>query len=72
MRLDPADHSTPYPTVNLGYNLMALDYDFKEKRIFFTQSKGIGRSRIGYVTTTSITTPPVILATSEFVFTMLL
>lgn len=66
LRLDPADHSTPYPTVNLGYNLMALDYDFKEKRIFFTQYLGIGRSRIGYITTSSPTSPPVNIATSEF------
>ncbi|XP_047465711.1 low-density lipoprotein receptor-related protein 2 [Mugil cephalus] len=62
LRLDPTDHSTPYPTVNLGYNLMALDYDFARKRIFFTQYKGIGRSVIGYLSTTSITSPPVILA----------
>lgn len=66
MRLDPSDHSTPYPTVNLGYNLMALDYDFKEKRVFFTQYLGLGRSKIGYVTTTSITSPPVIIASGEF------
>lgn len=66
LRLDPADHSTPYPTVNLGFNLMALDYDFKERRIFFTQYMGIGRSRIAYLTTTSITSPPVIIAASEF------
>lgn len=65
LRLDPLDHSAPYPVVNLGYNLMALDYDFKEKKIFFTQYLGIGGSRIGYVTTTSITTAPVLLATGE-------
>ncbi|XP_028331825.1 low-density lipoprotein receptor-related protein 2 [Gouania willdenowi] len=62
LRLDPTDHSTPYPTVNLGYNLVALDYDFREKKIFFTQYMGIGRSRIGYITTTSITSPPTIIA----------
>uniref|UniRef100_A0A3Q3MKS2 Low-density lipoprotein receptor-related protein 2 n=1 Tax=Mastacembelus armatus TaxID=205130 RepID=A0A3Q3MKS2_9TELE len=66
LRLDPADHSTPFPAVNLGYNLMALDFDSKEKRIFFTQYIGTRRSRIGYVTTTSITSPPVIIATSKF------
>uniref|UniRef100_A0A7N8XVY7 Low-density lipoprotein receptor-related protein 2 n=1 Tax=Mastacembelus armatus TaxID=205130 RepID=A0A7N8XVY7_9TELE len=64
LRLDPADHSTPFPAVNLGYNLMALDFDSKEKRIFFTQYIGTRRSRIGYVTTTSITSPPVIIATN--------
>ncbi|KAM9425856.1 low-density lipoprotein receptor-related protein 2 [Pholidichthys leucotaenia] len=59
LRLDPEDHSTPYPTVTLGYGVMALDYDFREKRIFFTQYIGMGRSRIGYITTASITSPPV-------------
>ncbi|TMS22383.1 Low-density lipoprotein receptor-related protein 2 [Larimichthys crocea] len=34
MRLDPADHSTPYPTVNLGYGVLALDYDFKGEASF--------------------------------------
>ncbi|XP_015230707.1 PREDICTED: low-density lipoprotein receptor-related protein 2-like [Cyprinodon variegatus] len=62
LRLDPTDHSLPFPTVNYGYGVVALDYDFKQKRIFFTRSMGIGRSRIGYVTTTSITSPPVYLA----------
>ncbi|XP_053722161.1 low-density lipoprotein receptor-related protein 2 [Synchiropus splendidus] len=62
MRLDPEDHSSPFPTVNIGYNLVALDYDFREKRVFFTQYLGIGRSRIGYITTTSIPSPPVIIA----------
>lgn len=66
LRLDPTDHSLPYPTVNLGYNVVALDFDFKEKRIFFTQSKGYGRSRIGYITISSITSPAVILASGEF------
>lgn len=65
-RLDPTDHSTPFPTVNIGYNLMALDYDFKHKRIFFTQGVGIGQSRIGYITTSSPSSPPVIIASSEF------
>lgn len=66
LRLDPTDHSAPYPTLNLGYSVMALDYDFKEKRIFFTQYMGIGHSRIGFITTTSPTSPPVMIATSEF------
>ncbi|MEQ2184541.1 hypothetical protein GOODEAATRI_009041, partial [Goodea atripinnis] len=68
LRLDPTDHSVPYPTVDLGYNVLALDYDFKEKRIFFTQLMGLGRSRIGYITTTSITNPPVILASDGLAY----
>lgn len=66
LRLDLTDHSLPFPTVNLDYNVIALDFDYKERRIFYTQSKGLGRSIIGYITTTSITNPPVILASSEF------
>ncbi|XP_054913786.1 low-density lipoprotein receptor-related protein 2 isoform X1 [Poeciliopsis prolifica] len=64
LRLDPTDHSLPFPTLNLGYNVIALDFDYKERRIFYTQSKGLGRSIIGYITTTSITSPPVILASN--------
>lgn len=45
-RLDPTDHSTPFPTVNIGYNLMALDYDFKQKRIFFTRVWGLVRAKL--------------------------
>ncbi|CAB1312135.1 unnamed protein product, partial [Coregonus sp. 'balchen'] len=36
LRLDPSDHTSPYPTINLGYNVVALDFDFADKRIFFT------------------------------------
>lgn len=66
LRLDPEDHSVPYPTVDLSYGVMALDYDFKEKLIFFTHYMGIGHSRIGYISTTSPTNQPVMIATSEF------
>uniref|UniRef100_A0A3P8ZIX3 EGF-like domain-containing protein n=1 Tax=Esox lucius TaxID=8010 RepID=A0A3P8ZIX3_ESOLU len=52
LRLDPADHSVPYPTVSLDFSVVALDFDFADKRIFFTQYMGTGRSRIGYVITT--------------------
>uniref|UniRef100_A0A672JCA6 Low density lipoprotein receptor-related protein 2b n=1 Tax=Salarias fasciatus TaxID=181472 RepID=A0A672JCA6_SALFA len=62
LRLDPSDHSIPYPTVSLGYYMMALDYDFSQRRIFYTQYKSIGRSVIGYISTSSITSPAVILA----------
>lgn len=64
-RLDPTDHSLPYPTVTLGNGVMGMDYDFREKRIFFAQYVGIGRSRIGYITTTSVTSPPVTIISSE-------
>lgn len=66
MRLDPEDHSTPFPSVNLGYRVIGLDYDIKGKRIFFTQYVGTGRSKIGYVYATSVTNPPVFIASGEF------
>uniref|UniRef100_A0A6Q2Z9A5 Low-density lipoprotein receptor-related protein 2 n=1 Tax=Esox lucius TaxID=8010 RepID=A0A6Q2Z9A5_ESOLU len=64
LRLDPADHSVPYPTVSLDFSVVALDFDFADKRIFFTQYMGTGRSRIGYVITT-VSAAPVILANSK-------
>ncbi|KAG7254532.1 hypothetical protein CRUP_003859, partial [Coryphaenoides rupestris] len=48
LRLDPADHSSPFPAVTLGYNLLALDYHHAAKRVFFAQYSGTGRSRVGY------------------------
>lgn len=66
LRLDPQDHSTPFPVVTLGSYTVGTDYDFKEKKVFFTQYLGYGRSKIGYITTTSISNPPVILASGEF------
>lgn len=68
MRLDPADHSSPYPTINLGYSVRALEFDHKEKRIFFAQHVDYGRSRIAYITTTSPTSTPVDVVTGEYSF----
>ncbi|XP_030630936.1 low-density lipoprotein receptor-related protein 2 [Chanos chanos] len=62
VRLDPEDHSSPFPTFHVGSTAVALDYDFKDKRVFFCQYMGIGSSRIGYITTTSVSSPPVIIA----------
>lgn len=70
LRLDPADHSLPFPTVNIGYNLIGLDYDFKGKRVFFSQYSGIGYSRIGYISTTSPSSAPVFIATGELVWSL--
>ncbi len=65
LRLDPDDHSIPFPEVTLGYQTMAVDYDFKEGRVFFTKSMGPAQSIIGYITTASPTSPAVTIATSE-------
>lgn len=65
-RLDPTDHSIPYPTVDLDYRVMALDFDHKQKRIFFAQYISYGHSRIGYISTTSPTSPPVYIAAGKY------
>lgn len=66
MRLDPADHSSPFQTINLGSGVTALEFDHKEKRIFFAQYVGYGYSRIAYITTTSPTSTPVDIVTSKY------
>lgn len=65
MRLDPTDHSSPYPTINLGRSVKALEFDYKQKRIFFAQYVAYGRSRIAYITTTSPTSTPVDIVTGK-------
>ncbi len=65
MRLDPEDHSTPFPTFSLGYGVLATEFDFQDKRVFFTQYLGLGRSKIGYILTTSSTSPPITIASGR-------
>lgn len=65
MRLDPEDHSTPFPTFSMGYGVLATEFDFQDKRVFFTQYVGLGRSKIGYILTTSSTSPPITIASGR-------
>ncbi|XP_076154846.1 low-density lipoprotein receptor-related protein 2 [Alosa pseudoharengus] len=62
-RLDPDDHSVPFASFSLGSGLMALDFDYQDRRVFFSQYLGIGRSKIGYINTATPGTPPVFIAT---------
>lgn len=72
IRLDPEDHSPPFPTFYLGYGVVATEFDFHDKRVFFTQYVGIGRSKIGYITTTSTTSPPITIASGTVCFLIFL
>uniref|UniRef100_W5N103 Low-density lipoprotein receptor-related protein 2 n=1 Tax=Lepisosteus oculatus TaxID=7918 RepID=W5N103_LEPOC len=60
-RLDPEDHSLPFTPVTLSYSVVALDFDFQDKRIYFAQSNGYRYSKIGYFSTTSPSISPVIV-----------
>lgn len=68
MSLDPADHSSPFPTIKLGKSVKALEFDHKEKRIFFAQYVGYNHSTIAYITTTSPTSTPQYVLTSKYSF----
>ena len=64
-QLDPDDHSVPFPSFYLGYSVVALDFDFQDRRVFFSQYSGIGRSKIGYINTAIPGSPPVFIATGK-------
>lgn len=64
-RLDPEDHSLPFTTAMTGYGTRALDFDFDDKRIYFTQSLSYGHGQISYISTTSSTSPPVTVASGR-------
>uniref|UniRef100_A0A9J8ABN9 Low density lipoprotein receptor-related protein 2a n=1 Tax=Cyprinus carpio carpio TaxID=630221 RepID=A0A9J8ABN9_CYPCA len=57
LRLDPEDHSLPFPVVNVPRTSVALDFDQLDGRIYFTQSSGAGQSKISFITLASPTSP---------------
>ncbi|KAI2660889.1 Low-density lipoprotein receptor-related protein 2 [Labeo rohita] len=57
LRLDPEDHSLPFPVVNVPRTSVALDFDRLDGRIYFTQSSGAGQSKISFITLASPTSP---------------
>ncbi|TRY92935.1 hypothetical protein DNTS_033821 [Danionella cerebrum] len=65
-RLDQEDHSVPFPTFNMGYGIVAIEFDFQDKRVFFTQYVSFGKSKIGYISTTSSTSPPITIVSDLF------
>uniref|UniRef100_A0A4W4GUH3 Low-density lipoprotein receptor-related protein 2 n=1 Tax=Electrophorus electricus TaxID=8005 RepID=A0A4W4GUH3_ELEEL len=62
LRLDPEDHSLPFPVVNVAPTSVALDYDKMDYRLYFTQSSGAGQSKISYISLSSPTSPATIVA----------
>nr|XP_023693317.1 low-density lipoprotein receptor-related protein 2 [Paramormyrops kingsleyae] len=62
LRLDPDDHSLPFPVVNVLRTSVALDFDRTDNRIYFSQSSGAGISKISYISLSSPTTTPTIVA----------
>lgn len=62
LRLDPDDHALPFPVVNVPRTSVALDFDLTDRRIYFTQSSGAGSSKISYISLSSPTSVPVVVA----------
>uniref|UniRef100_A0A3Q2Q3X8 Low-density lipoprotein receptor-related protein 2 n=1 Tax=Fundulus heteroclitus TaxID=8078 RepID=A0A3Q2Q3X8_FUNHE len=62
LRLDPEDHAMPFPVVHVPRTSVALDFDLTDDRIYFTQSSGAGSSKISYISLTSPTSAPVVVA----------
>ncbi|KPP76751.1 low-density lipoprotein receptor-related protein 2-like, partial [Scleropages formosus] len=62
LRLDPEDHSLPFPVINVLRTSVALDFDHADKRIYFTQSSGAGSSKISYFSFSSPSVPPTVVA----------
>ncbi|XP_066544684.1 low-density lipoprotein receptor-related protein 2a isoform X1 [Amia ocellicauda] len=62
LRLDPEDHALPFPVVNIPPTAVALDYDRADNRLYYTQSSGAGRSKISYISLSSPSTPPIVVA----------
>ncbi|KAA8588167.1 hypothetical protein FQN60_001361 [Etheostoma spectabile] len=62
LRLNPEDHALPFPVVNVPRTSVALDFDLTDRRIYFTQSSGAGASKISYISLSSPTSAPVVIA----------
>lgn len=62
LRLDPEDHSLPFPVINVARTSVALDYDRLDNRIYFTQSSGAGQSKISYISLSSPNSPATVVA----------
>ncbi|XP_072435638.1 low-density lipoprotein receptor-related protein 2a isoform X2 [Chiloscyllium punctatum] len=58
LHLDTADHTRPFAVVNVWWTAVALDYDSSDKRIYFTQNFGQGRSKISYISLADVSASP--------------
>ena len=65
LHLDTDDHGLPFPVVNVPGTSVALDFDRTDNRIYFTQSSGAGSSKISYISLSSPTSPPVVVASGK-------
>lgn len=70
LRLDPDDHSLPFPVINVARTSVALDYDRLDNRIYFTQSSGAGQSKISYTSLSSPTSPATIVASGTLYYVL--
>ncbi|KAM7316467.1 hypothetical protein ACRRTK_024198 [Alexandromys fortis] len=61
LHFDPEDHSPPFQEINVRRTAIALDYDHRNNRIFFTQKLSSVRGQISYVSLYSGTNSPVVL-----------
>lgn len=66
LRLDPEDHALPFPVVNVPRTSVALDFDLTDRRIYFTQSTAAGASKISYISLSSPTSDPIVVASGRF------
>ncbi|KAG8510408.1 Low-density lipoprotein receptor-related protein 2 [Galemys pyrenaicus] len=61
--LDPGNHNPPFHAITVGKNTVALDYDSRNNRIYFTQSLESGRGQISYVSLNpGVSSPTVIVS----------
>ncbi|XP_037379377.1 low-density lipoprotein receptor-related protein 2 [Talpa occidentalis] len=47
--LDPGNHNPPFHAISVGKNTVALDYDSRNNRIYFTQFSDSGHGQISYI-----------------------
>lgn len=65
LHFDPEDHSPPFQEINVGRTAIALDYDHRNNRIFFTQKLSSVRGQISYVSLYSGTSSPMVLLSGK-------
>lgn len=61
LHFDPRDHSLPFQVISVAGTAIALDYDRRNNRIFFTQKLNSLRGQISYVSLYSGSSSPTVL-----------
>ncbi|XP_045414697.1 low-density lipoprotein receptor-related protein 2 [Lemur catta] len=62
IHLDPENHIPPFQAINVGRTIMTLDYDSINDRIYFTKNVNLDRGQISYVSLSSETHTPTVIA----------